>query len=83
MSMNLHIDYHDTLWPTPTWLTRLALYNSSGNKRHWQETRHVYFSWLRSRKNGVVDKEKEMLCAAIDGHIKEIESMGEITFFEG
>ena len=51
MSMNLRCDSVD-LWQTPTWITYLAMYDSTGRKRTKKETLHIYIEWVKSRSQG-------------------------------
>lgn len=84
MSINLHIENsHIDLRQTPTWLTNLALYDYAGNKRYWEETRHIYVSWLRSLMNGSYNSQEEydFHKESIDSAIEEIMTEDEPEFF--
>lgn len=37
---------------TPTWLSRIALYDSNNMVRPVEETTHIYKAWVRSLLNG-------------------------------
>lgn len=85
MSINLHAKGCDDLLQTPTWITYLAMYDSSGHQRDWRETRHIYVGWLKSRTNGTYSSTKEAddYRDFINMKVEEIMSCNDIEFFAG
>ena len=75
MSMNLHCNEID-LWQTPTWLSYVALYDSTGKKRPKKETLHIYKEFVKSKTQGCFSSREihDNIKHAVDTHLRELES---------
>lgn len=83
MSINLTCNEVE-LVQTPTWLTRLALYDHQHNRRDWKETKYIYTGWLKSTLNGVWDNAEQLEEArkGIQRHIEELSYYNSLHFDE-
>lgn len=81
--MNLQCNEVD-LWQTPTWITRIALYNANGKIRKPKETLFIYKEWVKNHLNGVWNnqEEYESLRDSVRDHLRDFNSIKIKEFWE-
>jgi len=83
MSMNLRCDEID-LWQTPTWITRICLYDANGDFRPVTETTHIYMAWVKQHLNGVWKDQiiYDNMKTSVRQHVNEIKDAHIKEYYE-